>query len=246
MRAPTSEDDSKGGTICKPSIIFEVRAPGCSYMDAAKDVIRNDRLRKEWFGDTEGHTPQRRQPIIDEDQMLRKFGDRTLDVFKDIVKGVVNADGWFFNSAGRGAPHQLIGDCIETFDALEDTTWVNFASLANPHLFGEDLHDHMVKELRQRSIEIPTRPNAGEKDITLPRDEPEKWPSKTVRYKAPDPSFPKLADLQGSKKDGVMKWLDDQMSKHFKDGHKETHLHPSATHFIFFVRPQPLFLHCLQ
>ena len=46
MRAPDAlsddNDHSEEGRICKPSILFEVRARGMSYMDEAKDVIAPD------------------------------------------------------------------------------------------------------------------------------------------------------------------------------------------------------------
>ena len=255
MKKPDQADDD--GPISKPSILFEVRAKGMSYMSGAEEVMTNEYLKQQWFGeytptpDAEGVTKGRKVDAIeDKDQQVRKFCDRTLNVFKDVVKGVANADGWFLNSAGRGAPHQLIGDSMDTFDALEDTTWVNFASLANEHLFaapegagqmidgkekfGEALHDHMMKELRIKSVPIPTRPEEGEKEIKLPKlDDP-------VHYVTPKTKFPTLEELQGSKtpKDGEDKKLLDWLKERMKAlGHKkEMHLHPRATHFIFFVR----------
>eukprot|EP01043_Picozoa_sp_COSAG02_P049044 COSAG02_NODE_4887_length_4863_cov_3.936818_5_plen_465_part_00 len=250
MRAPeaASDDsnDSENSMICKPSILFEVRARGMSYMDEAQDVIKNKYLHEQWFGG-----PEDSDAITDEDQMVRKFCDRTLDVFKDVVKGVANADGWFMNSAGRGASHQLIGDCIETYDALESTTWLNFASLDNPELFaakkgagqvhetgengerdelhGEALHSYLVKELRKRSVAIPKAPEEGEKEIKLPHA------PDAVTYKAPETPFPTLADLQGSKgSDSLAQWLKKQMDA--LGTKKEMHIHPQSTHFIFFVR----------
>jgi hypothetical protein len=267
MRAPDAANDditeqSEDSRICKPSILFEVRARGMSYMDEAQDVIKNDYLRKQWFGGPEeSRTTSRGNDVIsddDEDQMVRKFCDRTLDVFKDVVKGVANADGWFMNSAGRGAPHQLIGDCIQTYDALETTTWLNFASLDNPDLFaakkgagqvrensetgereelhGEDLHSYLVKELRKGSVDIPKTAEEGEKEIRLPK-EPE-----AVTYVAPKTPFPRLADLQGSKgSDSLMQWLEKQTKALGEK--KEMHMHPESTHFIFFVRAHYLLTH---
>jgi hypothetical protein len=150
---------------------------------------------------------------------------------------------------------------MDTFDALEDTTWVNFASLANEHLFaapkgagqmidgkeefGEALHDYMMKELRIKSVPIPTRPEEGEKEIKLPELD------KPVHYVTPLTKFPTLEELQGSKKtkngeEGeeepieLLDWLKDREDKLFgqepETRKKEMHLHPRATHFIFFVR----------
>jgi hypothetical protein len=256
MKKPDQADDD--GPISKPSILFEVRAKGMSYMSEAEEVMTNEYLKQQWFGEyTPTPDPKTRvtkgrkvEAIDDKDQQVRKFCDRTLNVFKDVVKGVANADGWFLNSAGRGAPHQLIGDSMDTFDALEGTTWVNFASLANEDLFaapkgagqmigdeekyGEALHDYMMKELRIKSVPIPTRPEAGETEIKLPPlDDP-------VHYVTPKTKFPTLEELQGSKttENGeeakLLDWLKERMKAL---GHKkEMHLHPRATHFIFFVR----------
>ena len=142
-----------GASLVKPSIFFEVRANGISYIDEAKDVIDNEVLHDEWFPEDEyggasapalapapepsssmgSRTLSRHSEVATDpsrDQKVRKFADRTLNVFKDVVKGVSNADGWFLNSAGRGACHQLIGDSIETFVSCHDSAaiWVAFFS----------------------------------------------------------------------------------------------------------------------
>ena len=49
------------------------------------------------------------------DDAIREFGDSLLAVFRDMVKGVVNADGWFLFPAGRRPRHQLIGDAISKY-----------------------------------------------------------------------------------------------------------------------------------
>ena len=78
------------------------------------------------------------------------------------------------------------------------------------------------------------RRRRGEKEIKLPElDAP-------VHYVTPKTKFPTLEELQGSKttKDGedikLLDWLKERM-KALGDK-KEMHLHPRATHFIFFVR----------
>lgn len=125
---------------------------------------------------------------------------------------------------------------------------MNFASLDNDNLFaapqgagqtigssekfGKELHDHFVTELRKSSVRIPMVPKEGEKEIKLPKDCVE------VHYHAPNTMFPTLEDLQGSPplKDGqeqsLQAWIDEKMQK--LGSAKEMHLHPHATHFIFF------------
>jgi len=251
--------------LVKPSIFFEVRANGISYIDEAKDVIDNEVLHDEWFPEDEyggasapalapapepssslaSRTLSRHSEVATDpsrDQKVRKFADRTLNVFKDVVKGVSNADGWFLNSAGRGACHQLIGDSIETFDGLEETVWVNFASLKNPHLFaapegagmvfdgeeekyGAELHEWLVNEIRTKAEAIPNQPAPGQKRVMLPA-----LKRGQVMYNEPATKFPTLEDLQS--RPNLTSWIEGEVGKLGEK--KENHLHPRSTHLIFF------------
>jgi hypothetical protein len=67
------------------------------------------------------------ETVVERDDAIRDFGDRILGLFKDVVQGVVNADGWLLTAAGRKPAHQLIGDTIDTYGGdLEKIVWVNY------------------------------------------------------------------------------------------------------------------------
>lgn len=55
------------------------------------------------------------QVLVPLDEAMRDFGDKLLAIFCDVVKGVVNSDGWFLFPAGRRPRHQLIGDTIDKY-----------------------------------------------------------------------------------------------------------------------------------
>eukprot|EP01043_Picozoa_sp_COSAG02_P034283 COSAG02_NODE_2389_length_8985_cov_3.175676_2_plen_391_part_00 len=75
------------------------------------------------------------QELVPLDEALRHFGDKLLAIFCDVVKGVVNSDGWFLFPAGRRPRHQLIGDTIDKYGGeLDDCVMVQYNSLQNPHL----------------------------------------------------------------------------------------------------------------
>jgi hypothetical protein len=64
------------------------------------------------------------------DDAVREYGERLLTVFKDVVQGVVNSDGWFIFPAGREPRNQLIGDTIDTFGGeLKECIWVQYQTL---------------------------------------------------------------------------------------------------------------------
>ena len=75
-----------GETLCKPTILFEVRASGSSYMEQAKDVTENKFLAEMWFGGYDRKYGRPVEPITDKDQQVRKYCDRTLNVFKEYVR----------------------------------------------------------------------------------------------------------------------------------------------------------------
>ena len=73
--------------------------------------------------------------LVDLDDALRDFGDKLLAIFCDVVKGVVNSDGWFLFPAGRRPRHQLIGDTIDKYGGdLDDCVMVQYNSLQNAHM----------------------------------------------------------------------------------------------------------------
>jgi hypothetical protein len=98
------------------------------------------------------------------DNAIREFGDKVISVFRDVVKGVVNSDGWFLFPAGRRPRHQLIGDTIYKYGGeLNDCVMVQYNSLQNPNLLcrgsGPDDpnardHDEFVGILKERSVEL--------------------------------------------------------------------------------------------
>ena len=48
--------------------------------------------------------------LVELDDALREFSDKLIAIFRDVVLGVVNSDGWFLFPAGRRPRHQLIGE----------------------------------------------------------------------------------------------------------------------------------------
>ena len=69
-----------------------------------------------------------------------------------VTKGVVTSSGWFIGPAGRKPRQQLIGDTIDTYGAvgagnktIADVTWVQYASLQNEELGGEDNYEELKK-----------------------------------------------------------------------------------------------------
>ena len=130
----------------------------------------------------------------------------------------------------------------ETFDGLEETVWVNFASLENPHLFaapegagmvfdgeeekhGAELHEWLVNEIRTKAEVIPNQPAPGQKRVMLPA-----LKRGQVMYNEPATKFPTLEDLQS--RPNLTSWIEGEVGKLGEK--KENHLHPRSTHLIFF------------
>lgn len=89
------------------------------------------------------------ETVVERDDAIRDFGDKILRLFKDVVQGIVNADGWFITAAGRMPPHQLIGDTIDTYGGdLEKIVWLNYNNLQNPFLIKRYKPEQLDEETR--------------------------------------------------------------------------------------------------
>lgn len=171
------------------------------------------------------------------DNAIREFGDKVISVFRDVVKGVVNSDGWFLFPAGRRPRQQLIGDTIRKYGGdLNDCVMVQYNSLQNPNLCcrgsgttGSYLdHDQFVERLKQRSVAL--QPFTKETPVLKER----------VWYPSEERHFPSLHDIQGScyddngKQISVAAWVKNQCDQ---IGERDISLHPKTTHLLFWDLP---------
>jgi hypothetical protein len=171
------------------------------------------------------------------DHAIRECGDRMLEVFGDVVRGVVAAKGWLMNPMGRGAKQQLIGDAIERFGGdCEEAVWVQYASLHNPGLGGVN-HEKLKEDLLRCAVNCPRS------DDQLPEVE------RRVFYPTERSHYPTPSDVQGMRtmshpddeknKVSVAEWLKakcDQLQSTALPSsiHETQKLHPRATHLIFY------------
>ncbi len=172
------------------------------------------------------------------DSAIREFGDKIISVFRDVVKGVVNSEGWFLFPAGRRPRHQLIGDTIRKFGGeLNDCVMVQYNSLQNPNLICRGSgtsdkpyldHEQFVELLKRRSVEL--QPFSKETPVLTER----------VWYPSEEDHFPSLSSIQGScydadgKQISVAEWVG---TKCGQIGALDISLHPKMTHLLLWDLP---------
>eukprot|EP01043_Picozoa_sp_COSAG02_P051481 COSAG02_NODE_5422_length_4345_cov_3.380593_4_plen_702_part_00 len=172
------------------------------------------------------------------DDAIREFGDTIISVFRDVVKGVVNSEGWFLFPAGRRPRHQLIGDTIRKYGGeLNECVMVQYNSLQNPNLVcrgssasGKNYMDHeqFVDALKQRSVEL--QPFSKETPVLTER----------VWYPSEQDRFPGLTDIQGNCYDAdgqlisVSEWVKNKCGQ---IGELDISLHPKMTHLLLWDLP---------
>ena len=174
---------------------------------------------------------------VDRDGAIREFGDTLLALSRDMVKGVVNSNGWFLFPAGRRPRHQLIGDAIAKYGGdLKECVMVQYNSLQNESLVAvgsgtstqpEMSHEIFVARLKEHSIEVNLFDDEAPSLDEVGR----------LTYPSEERLFPTLKDIQGPVKDAdgneisVAEYV---RSKCAAIGDKDISIHPAATHLIFY------------
>jgi hypothetical protein len=211
----------KHGGLKKPSIRFDVRARGQSYLEWPKALYKNDIIARAWGWQGNPY----KGDDCDLSQARRSFGKKMLHTFQACVQGVVDAHGWFFFQAGRRPRHQLIGDAIDVYGgSLNDVTWVQYAALQYEHFGRPGEIDDLAGQLIENSAEI----KLGEDPKPT-----------TVTYANEDQMYPDPGDLQGKSPEEADSFMEEKLRA--LEQHKDdVPLHPHASHFIFWdTKGQP-------
>lgn len=212
----------KHGGLKKPSIRFDVRARGHSYLQWPEDLYNNDIIARAWQWRGNPHPGD----DCDLSQARRSFGKKMLHTFQACVQGVVDADGWFFFQAGRRPRHQLIGDAIDVYGgSLNDVTWVQYAALQYEN-FGRkgETHDQLVGELIRNSVEVKLGVDPNPTPVT---------------YANEDQMYPDAGDLQGKNATESASFMEEKL-KILYECKDDVPLHPHTSHFIFWdTKGQP-------
>eukprot|EP01048_Picozoa_sp_COSAG05_P006728 COSAG05_NODE_450_length_9731_cov_41.140201_2_plen_1168_part_00 len=186
-----------------------------------------------WIQQTQPCAPSRTssEELVREEKAVREFGEEILNLFSDVVRGVVNCRGWFFTPVGRKPQHQLIGDTIDRFgdellsqSELNSVPWIQYASVHKDR--DEALEPSLVKKIRDRAIDLAPNEPLNQSDV-----EP-------VEYDGKRDAFPSPSSIQkGFVIDGIptnySKFMEQLEDKKRADDHGVL-LHPHATHFVFY------------
>ena len=198
-----------------------------------------DEWKERTFGDGSSFQKhQGKEDEVKEDAAIREYGELMLQCFAEVTKSVVTSDGWYIGPAGRKARQQLIGDTIDKYGEvgaghkkIEDVTWVQYASLQNEELGGEN-HEALVKEFKEHAVDIAEHDT---RDMIM-----EKLGSKGhAIYPSEEEHFPCSKDIQGQLKDKEGKnisakdWLN-EMIDNVPPG---VQIHPHTTLLILFDQP---------
>ena len=204
-----------GAELSKPTAIFAVRSGGETYLDWATRTTQDE---PEASGGGHGSsggvkgTEQLRAAWDEEDPPAdgfeARFAERVLDVTRTLISCLQESNAWLFTAAGRGAAEQLIGHTIDRFrGSPEDLVWMQYASLGNPELFGDN-HDDVKEQLKHSSrpmVNGVVPPNLKVRAF---------YPSQRMHY--PTAGHDSLRKQGASLKDlGI-------------------DIHPRATHLLFF------------
>jgi len=217
---PRSETDqlnllkqfAKTMELGKPDMVVKVMGTkDTSYVEWARDAYENPLVRQQAMWNYEG----KEAPVPDE--VYREYASRALGTTASMMEALAETGAWIFSSADRRPPQQLLADGAIKSDVKDKGyTWICHRSLEDfpPHLNG--LADSIINS-SEYVTECPIYKKVQRRVVLRP----------TWGYRKASPF------LYGDKlwqKDihGLLQRTEEARSRDLG------HLHPYATHFIFY------------